>query len=744
MPTDRNLIHQTLKGNLRAFDTLVQKYQPVVYARARLIVQNPHDAEDLTQEVFIKAYQNLPKLRDASRFAGWLSRIVKNVCVTWIHQQKEISKSCPIDADPIASLSAAEATPEQFLMKKELNQTILKAINSLPAVDGAVAHDFYIDHLSYDEISEEHGLSHRAIASRLHRAKQRIAQKVKHSFSAFGIFWKDWGTSMLKGTKIMSTLSRAWSISFAIHLGFASVIGSVIGGYLVTQNQSFKELTGVEIPQTVNTPPKPQVQKPVIKLVQKPEVPIESTVTVEPVKVQQRTMNMAMIGASTVQPQTISAFSNQALKLNAPLNPNVPEVVDPNAPMAQGVAPTDDPASNAPDALTLSSPVVIGTGKNGERVSRGVAGSGGIGTDSGSGVERGDFSLGNDVNQARTRGHVGIGSLVGTQGATNIDDTLSNVTEKVVLGGGVPELPSGSPGAIVVGRGLDMMGRLNLARFENPLHPFGVVCGSGVGYFRFGAGLSYLVQSLNQKTKIKTQLVEAVQLKDAALFQTPILFMEPMPGGSKISPEHEKELFYSHGNPIWNTARSKYTEAEVQRLREYVINRGGFVYIATHGNTDNAMKGTRKVLRALLPEHHLGFVPNDHPIYNSYYSLNGPLRFPLRMVGFGVIGPLHFGPYSELQGITIDGRLAVLVDTEQMMHVIDGKVQKPFHGQSQSQNQILEEFAPYAARHMINIVVYAITHGNISDYSGYVPADEREQQRIPTRAPQAAAIRAVE
>ena len=105
-----------------------------------------------------------------------------------------------------------------------------------------------------------------------------------------------------------------------------------------------------------------------------------------------------------------------------------------------------------------------------------------------------------------------------------------------------------------------------------------------------------------------------------------------MPGGSKVSPEaYEKsDVLPSQCNPIWNTARSKYTDAEVQRLREYVINRGGFVYIATHGNTDNAMRGTRKVLRNLLPEHHLGFVPNDHPIYNSYYSLNGPLRFPLR------------------------------------------------------------------------------------------------------------------
>ncbi|MCE2397187.1 DUF4159 domain-containing protein, partial [Candidatus Poribacteria bacterium] len=211
-----------------------------------------------------------------------------------------------------------------------------------------------------------------------------------------------------------------------------------------------------------------------------------------------------------------------------------------------------------------------------------------------------------------------------------------------------------------------------------------------------------------------------------SFFQAPIIFMEPVSGGSKMSLEYLRRVYNSHSNPIWNTRRpsglSTYTDTEVQKLREYVINRGGFIYILTHGNTDNAMKGTRKVLRELLPEHPLGLIPNDHPIYNAYYSLNGPLRFPLRMVGSTGHGiPLHFGPYSELQGITIDGRLAVLVDTEQMMHVIDGKVQKPFYGKFQNRNKILEEFAPHAVRHMINIVVYAITHGNISDYSNYVP-----------------------
>ena len=459
MPTDRNLIHQTLTGNPRAFGTLVQKYQPVVYARARFLVQNPQDAEDLTQEVFIKAYQNLPKLRDAGRFAGWLSQIVKNVCVTWIHQQKEVSKPCQGGEDPILSLPSAEATPEQFLMNKELNQTILKAIDSLPATDAAVAHDFYIDHLNYDEISEKHELSHRAIASRLHRAKQRIAKKVKHSLGAFGVFWKDWETSILKGMKLMSTVSHPWSISFAIHLCLAGIIG----GYLVTQSQSFKDLIGTEIVQTVDTPPKPQIRKPAIKLVQEPEVPIENTVIVEPIKVQQRVMNMAIVGTSTVQLQAVSAFSNRALKLNAPVNPNVPKVTNPKASMPRGITHANAPTSDASDGPALSPPIVTGSGGGS------LSGSG-IDEGSGSGVGRGNFGIESGVNQTRTRDLTGIGSLVGTEGASNIEDTLSDVSDKVTLGGGIPELPSG-PGAVIVGRGRDIMGRLNLARFEDPLHP---------------------------------------------------------------------------------------------------------------------------------------------------------------------------------------------------------------------------------------------------------------------------------
>ena len=118
--------------------------------------------------------------------------------------------------------------------------------------------------------------------------------------------------------------------------------------------------------------------------------------------------------------------------------------------------------------LPLQSDAPLAAGSSGNSS---LSGFGSIGEGSGSGVGRGTFGLGTRTAQTRPKGGAGLTSLVGAEGTASIDDTLANVTEKVTLGGGVPELPPGSPGAIVVGRGRDIMGRLNLARFEDPLHP---------------------------------------------------------------------------------------------------------------------------------------------------------------------------------------------------------------------------------------------------------------------------------
>ena len=231
-------------------------------------------------------------------------------------------------------------------------------------------------------------------------------------------------------------------------------------------------------------------------------------------------------------------------------------------------------------------------------------------------------------------------------------------------------------------------------------------------------------------------MVDAVQITDAAFFESPIIFMEPIStSGGKL----ENGLL--RGSAIWQTKGDRpsfgYTDREAQRIREYVINRGGFIYMPTHGNTEAAMQPAHRVLRQILPEYHLTTVPRDHEIYSTFYELNGPLRFPVRKIGSTI---LHHGPYRQLQGVFIDGRLAVLVDTEAMIHVMDGAVQKPFFGHYQDRNKVLDELAPAAARQLINIIIYAVTHGSISDYSKYIPEDaliDGEADSIPKSAPDA-------
>ena len=619
-----------------------------------------------------------------------------------------MSKSCQRDGDAILSLSSAEATPEQFLIKKELNRAILKAIVSLPAVDRLVAYDFYIDHLSYDEISEKRGLSHHAIASQLHRAKQRIAEKVKRSLGAFGVFWKYWETLILRGMKIMSTVSRSWFISFAIHLCLAGIIG----GYLITQSQPFKDLMGVEILQPAKTPPEPQVRKPVIKPVQKPEAPIENTIVVEPVQIQLRTTNAAVVRTATVQPQTISAFSNQALKLNAPINPDVPKVVNPNAPMPQVVTHTDVPLSDAPDALALSSPVVTGTGKNGERMSRGIGGSG-------RGISGGTVQV-RIVDVFKLPSELAMVKEVGA-----IRDALDEVVDGVILGNlEVPPLPRGEPGGRVAGRGHDIRGVFRFTRLRHDLSD----------WWADASALNAFTKWLNEKTQIRTDMnVEggALKLTDANVMKSPMLIMTG----------HDPAIARK-----WDTGRmlrSQFSQSEAVSLRRYLVEKEGLLIFDDCGFYAAAQSMTRLFLtnmRHIMPEYHVGRIPNSHEIYHNFYQMGGP------PIGFDIYQPgrtiSSFSTHSSssppsrnfLEGIFIGDKLSVLVIRRDYMCAMEAVSlpSRPTH------------YSPSVYRFMTNVAIYALTQGKISDYSGYVPEDKREQQRIPTRAPQAATIGAVE
>ena len=249
---------------------------------------------------------------------------------------------------------------------------------------------------------------------------------------------------------------RFWFVSLVLHLCLAMVFSFIIINQTTLNDVDALEVSILKVKPVPPVKKTPRIEAPIVMPPPTPKFQIEP----QSVLAQTRAFTTYPVKSTSVSvPKTVAV--------------DVP-VSQPRAQSArtqiavQGASQANDRPAQLATAvdLPLQSDASLAAGLSGNSS---LSGTGSIGE--GSGVGRGAFGLGGGVNQTRTRGHAGLGSLVGAEGASNIDDTLANVTEKVTLGGGVPELPSGSPGAIVVGRGRDMMGRLNLARFEDPLHP---------------------------------------------------------------------------------------------------------------------------------------------------------------------------------------------------------------------------------------------------------------------------------
>ena len=88
MDQDAGMVRRALEGRGGAFGVLVEKYQGLVHGLAFHLVGNLADAEDLAQDAFVKAYQNLHRLEDPAKFARWIRRIVANECKMWLRRRR--------------------------------------------------------------------------------------------------------------------------------------------------------------------------------------------------------------------------------------------------------------------------------------------------------------------------------------------------------------------------------------------------------------------------------------------------------------------------------------------------------------------------------------------------------------------------------------------------------------------------------------------------------------------------------
>jgi len=185
--TDQQLVQRAQRGDLRAFDLLVLKYQGRIAALVSRYVSDAGEVEDVTQEAFIKAYRALGKFRGDSAFYTWLYRIAANAAKNHL-----VAKGRRPGAD--ATIEDAEgfdegglllesASPEALAMGGELAEVVESALNALPDELKAALMLREFDGLSYDDIADVLGCPVGTVRSRIFRAREAIDQRVKEQIS---------------------------------------------------------------------------------------------------------------------------------------------------------------------------------------------------------------------------------------------------------------------------------------------------------------------------------------------------------------------------------------------------------------------------------------------------------------------------------------------------------------------------------------------------------------------------------
>lgn len=185
--TDQQLVQRAQRGDLRAFDLLVLKYQGRIAALVSRYVFDPGEVEDVTQEAFIKAYRALDKFRGDSAFYTWLYRIAANAAKNHLvaKGRRPGSDATIEDAegydDPGAL--AEGSSPEAMAMGDELASVLQKALDDLPDELRAALMLRELEGLSYDDIADVLGCPVGTVRSRIFRAREAVDQRVREQMS---------------------------------------------------------------------------------------------------------------------------------------------------------------------------------------------------------------------------------------------------------------------------------------------------------------------------------------------------------------------------------------------------------------------------------------------------------------------------------------------------------------------------------------------------------------------------------
>jgi len=182
---DQALVVRAQRGDKRAFELLVEKYQRRLGRLLSRFIRDPSEVEDVMQEAFIKAYRALPAFRGDSAFYTWLYRIGINTAKNYL---AAIGRRAPTSTDMEAEEAEGHVdgerlrdlnTPENVLLSREIADTVNSTIESLPEELRTAIQLRELEGMSYEEIASIMGCPIGTVRSRIFRAREAIAERLR-------------------------------------------------------------------------------------------------------------------------------------------------------------------------------------------------------------------------------------------------------------------------------------------------------------------------------------------------------------------------------------------------------------------------------------------------------------------------------------------------------------------------------------------------------------------------------------
>lgn len=186
MPTGQNdnaIINSVLAGNQQAYAILVDRYKSFVFTMALRYTKTREDAEEVSQDIFVKAYRALGDFRKESKFSTWLYTITTTTCITFLRKKKLEIHS--LDNEKVFDIADSQDSGLRANMveQKSRNTMVNRAIQLLSYDDATIITLFYKAEQTLDEIAKALRIDPNTAKVRLHRARTRLKDKMQAHFA---------------------------------------------------------------------------------------------------------------------------------------------------------------------------------------------------------------------------------------------------------------------------------------------------------------------------------------------------------------------------------------------------------------------------------------------------------------------------------------------------------------------------------------------------------------------------------